>query len=289
MPGSVSDHRKSQAVGNTRVERWDGARRETVRDPVVVEEPCEIRVGGRPVAVTMRTPGHDRELAAGFLFTEGIVDAGDIGVIDHCHDPDELHAENIVEVRLVPGRSPRRALERNFYASSSCGVCGKASIDAIHVDAPPVDSDLRVDRRQLPRMVARLRATQEVFEATGALHAAGLFDADGRLLVLREDVGRHNAVDKAVGHAYLTDRLPLDRHLLLVSGRTSFEIVQKALRARIPLVAGVSGVSSLAVDLASRSGLTLVGFLRGARMNVYAGAARIRQPARPPGEPWSPC
>lgn len=271
----MNDDRSNQPVRDARIERWDGAERETDRDVVVVEEPCEIRVSGRAVAVTMRTPGHDRELAAGFLFTEGIVEPGDIGVVSHCDDPDELNAENVVEVRLVPGREPRRTLERNFYATSSCGVCGKASIDAIHVDAPPVDSDLPVDPGLLPRLAERFRDGQEVFDATGALHAAGIFAADGELLVLREDVGRHNAVDKAVGHAYLTEQLPLDGSVLLVSGRTSFEIVQKALRARIPVVAGVSGASSLAVDLARDSGLTLVGFLRGSRMNVYAGADRI--------------
>jgi len=272
----VDEDRGKQPVRDTPVDRWDGAERETVRDAVVVEEPCELRVDGRPVAVTMRTPGHDRELAAGFLFTEGIVEPGDIGVASHGDDPDELNAENVVEVRLVPGRSPRRTLERNFYATSSCGVCGKASIEAIHVDAPPLESDLRLEPGLLPRLAGRFRAAQEVFEETGALHAAGVFAADGELLVLREDVGRHNAVDKVVGHAYLSDQLPLERSVLLVSGRTSFEIVQKALRARIPVVAGVSGASSLAVDRARKSGLTLVGFLRGSRMNVYAGGRRIR-------------
>lgn len=255
--------------------RLDGDGQERVDDLLAVEEPCEIRLDGEPLAVTMRTPGHDAELAAGFLVAEGIVVADDLGVISHCAEVDALHPENVVEVRLVPGRSPRRNVRRNFYASSSCGVCGKASIDDIHVDAPPVGAGPRVAAAALSAMMQRLAERQDVFDATGGLHAAGIFDVEGNPLVVREDVGRHNAVDKAIGFAALAGRLPLDDALLLVSGRTSFEIVQKALVARIPIVAGVSAASSLAADLAAHSGMTLVGFLRRDKMNVYTGAERI--------------
>ena len=252
-----------------------GSERETVRDAFAVEEPCEIRFGADPVAVVMRTPGHDAELAAGFLFTEGIIEPGDLGAISHCQDVDALHPENVVEVRLVPGHEPRRDWRRHFFASSSCGICGKASIEAIHVDAPAIVSEATITAELLASLIERLTGDQEVFAATGGLHGAGIFDVNGEALVVREDVGRHNAVDKAIGYALLNERLPLDHHALLVSGRTSFEIVQKALVARMPIVAGVSAASSLAVEFAEQSNMTLVGFLRGSRMNVYAGAERI--------------
>ncbi|MGD8328184.1 MAG: formate dehydrogenase accessory sulfurtransferase FdhD [Acidobacteriota bacterium] len=251
--------------------------REAVRDVLAVEEPCEIRVGGDPVAVTMRTPGHDAELAAGFLFSEGIVQSDDIAAISHCAADRALHPENVVEVHLAPGRSPRRDLRRHFYASSSCGICGKASIEAIHVDAPALPDGPTIAARRLAAMVQRLDGLQSVFAVTGGLHAAAIFDPDGEPLVVREDVGRHNAVDKAIGYALLRERLPLDGKVLVVSGRTSFEILQKALVARIPIVAGVSAASSLAAEFAARSNMTLVGFLRRERMNVYAGAERIEQ------------
>ncbi len=223
----------------------------------------------------MRTPGHDAELAAGFLFTEGIIRAGDVASITHCAEPDALHPENVVEVRLVPGRQPQRDWQRHFFATSSCGICGKASIEAIYVDAPPVDAKLRVQPAALALMLERLGQGQEVFTQTGGLHAAGLFDSDAAPLVIREDIGRHNAVDKVIGHALVHELLPLDRYVLVVSGRTSFEVLQKALVARIPVVAGISAASSLAVDLAAKSNMTLIGFLRGSGMNVYAGADRV--------------
>lgn len=260
-----------RAVATTTVARWEGPERDALRDALAVEEPCEIRLQGEAVAVVMRTPGHDRELAAGFLFTEGIVAPEDVGaIVARPHDE-----PNVVDVRLAPGREPRRSWQRNFFAASSCGICGKATIAAIHLQAPPVPDGPGVPRGRLVELARRLREGQEVFSATGGLHAAGLFTPEGELLALREDVGRHNAVDKVVGDALLAGRLPLDRHLLLVSGRTSFEIVQKALAARIPLVAGVSAASSLAVMLARDSNMTLVGFLRGERMNVYAGEGRL--------------
>jgi len=255
--------------------RLQEGEREAVRDVLAVEEPCEIRIGDDPVAVTMRTPGHDAELAAGFLFSEGIVQADDIAAISHCAADRALHPENVVEVRLAPGRAPRRDLRRHFYASSSCGICGKASIEAIHVDAPALPDGPTIAARRLAAMVQRLDGLQSVFAVTGGLHAAAIFDREGEPLVVREDVGRHNAVDKAIGHALLYERLPLDGKVLVVSGRTSFEILQKALVARIPIVAGVSAASSLAAEFAARSNMTLVGFLRRERMNVYAGAERI--------------
>jgi len=245
-------------------------------DRVAAEEPCEIRLNGNPVAVSMRTPGNDRELAAGFLYSEGIVEVGDIGTISACQDPDALNPENIVEVRLVDGREPRADWQRNFYASSSCGVCGKASIESIHVHADRLRDATRFSSRVISAAVPALRERQATFDATGGLHAAGVFTPDGEPLVVREDVGRHNAVDKVIGWAYQRELLPLGGHMLVVSGRQSFEIVQKALVAGIPLVAGVSAASSLAVDLAEDSGMTLVGFVRGESFVVYTGAERVR-------------
>ncbi len=257
------------------VQRSDGDVVEQVDDHVAVEEPCEIRLGREPVAVVMRTPGHDRELAAGFLYSEGIVNVGDIGSISACADPDVLNPENIVEVRLVPGVEPAGDWNRNFYASSSCGVCGKASIDAIHVIAPALDDSTTFRRERITAAVPALRDRQEVFSATGGLHAAGLFSRDGELIVVREDVGRHNAVDKVIGYAYTHDLLPLTGHMLIVSGRQSFEIVQKAIVARVPVVAGVSAASSLAIELAKDKSMTLVGFVRGVSMVAYTRADRL--------------
>ena len=244
-------------------------------DHVTLEEPCEIRLEGEPVAVVMRTPGHDRELAAGFLYTEAIVQPGDIGTITACTEADVLNPENIVEVRLVPGVEPSRSWQRNFYAASSCGVCGKASIEAIHVATSPLSDATRFRREIITAAVPALRDAQNTFDVTGGIHAAGLFTTDGEALVVREDVGRHNAVDKVIGWAYLREILPLNGHMLVVSGRQSFEIAQKAVVAGIPLVAGVSAATSLAVDLAAESGMTLIGFLRGETFVAYTGAERV--------------
>jgi len=265
----------------------DGAAR-TRTDAVVVEEPLEIRLcpgDGTPhaqVAVTMRTPGHDFELAAGFLFTEGILrNARDVRSISYCTEPtlDGAQQYNIVNVFLRPGAAVDTAgAMRNFYTTSSCGVCGKASIDAIRVRgiAPISADDVTVDQEVLGRLAGHLRAAQTVFAKTGGLHAAGLFDAGGHLVALREDVGRHNAVDKLIGHAWLEHRVPLHRHILMVSGRASFEITQKAAAGGIPILAAISAPSSLACDVAETFGMTLVGFVRDARFSVYAGAHRIR-------------
>lgn len=251
-------------------------------DTLVAEEPLEIRLNGRPIAITMRTPGDDFALAAGFLVSEGVLGAAsDVRNIVYCAGAkdDGTNTYNVVDVQLAPGVPvPDITLERNVYTTSSCGLCGKASLDAVRTtarfpiaDAPP----LRVTPALLSALPDRLRAAQRVFDRTGGLHAAALFSEDGELLDVREDVGRHNAVDKLVGRALREDLLPLSRAVLLVSGRASFELAQKAVMAGVPVLAAVSAPSSLAVDLAAETGLTLVGFLRGEDMNVYAGEHRI--------------
>ncbi|MFI0466177.1 formate dehydrogenase accessory sulfurtransferase FdhD [Saccharopolyspora sp. 5N102] len=251
-------------------------------DTLTAEEPMEIRVGGRPLTVTMRTPGHDFDLAVGFLVSEGVVDsADDVAAIRYCAGATSGggNTYNVVDVALAPGVAPPDAsLERNFYTTSSCGLCGKASLEAVRTTTtwPLGEDSLRIEPSTLAVLPDRLREAQRVFDSTGGLHAAGLFTADGRLTCLREDVGRHNAVDKVVGDALRAGRLPLRDSVLMVSGRASFELVQKAVMAGIPALAAVSAPSSLAVDLAADAGLTLIGFLRGTSMNVYSGAERLR-------------
>lgn len=251
-------------------------------DTLAVEEPMEIRVAGRPLTVTMRTPGHDFDLAVGFLVSEGVVHAAeDVVGIRYCAGAtaDGANTYNVVDVALAPGVAlPDASLERNFYTTSSCGLCGKASLDAVRTTTtwPLGEDSLRIDLETLTTLPDRLREAQRVFDSTGGLHAAGLFTADGRLTCLREDVGRHNAVDKVIGDALRADRLPLRDSVLMVSGRASFELVQKAVMAGIPALAAVSAPSSLAVDLAADSGLTLIGFLRGTSMNIYSGAERVQ-------------
>jgi len=258
-------------------------------DTLAVEEPLEIRVGGAPLAVTMRTPGNDVELAAGFLVSEGVIARGDqFRSAIHCGGPGTggplagtpENTYNVLDVTLAPGTPPPSPdLARSFYTTSSCGVCGKASIEAVEtVSSYDVSTDTTAtDAATLVTLPDALRGRQAVFDKTGGLHAAALFDAaTGEMLVLREDVGRHNAVDKVVGWALLNDRLPLRGVVLQVSGRASFELAQKAVMAGIPILAAVSAPSSLAVELAEASGLTLVAFLRGDSMNVYAGAERVR-------------
>lgn len=251
-------------------------------DTLVAEEPLEIRLNGKALAITMRTPGDDFALAVGFLASEGVIGRADqIANIVYCAGAtvDGANTYNIVDVRLAEGVTvPDITLERNVYTTSSCGLCGKASLDAVRTnalwkidDTPPV----RIGTDLLAVLPDRLRAAQQVFERTGGLHAAALFTADGEMVDVREDVGRHNAVDKLVGRALQQDLLPLSESILLVSGRASFELAQKAVMAGIPVLAAVSAPSSLAVDLAAESGLTLVGFLRGSSMNVYAGEHRI--------------
>lgn len=248
-------------------------------DTLVVEEPLEIRVGGRPLAVTMRTPGSDFDLALGFLVTEGVVtQPAEVTATRYCTGTRPDAQYNTVDVVLAPGVAPPDpSIERAFYTTSSCGICGKASLDAVRTTAPwPVTGDDTVaDASLISQMPERLRAGQSVFDRTGGLHAAGLFTSDGRLLCLREDVGRHNAVDKVIGWALREDRLPLRGCILQVSGRASFELTQKALMAGIATLSAVSAPSSLAVDLAAEAGMTLVGFVRGDSMNIYTGHHRV--------------
>ncbi|MFD8870103.1 formate dehydrogenase accessory sulfurtransferase FdhD [Streptomyces sp. NPDC059590] len=253
-------------------------------DTLVAEEPLEIRLNGKPLAITMRTPGDDFALAAGFLVSEGVLGRADeLANIVYCAGAtaDGSNTYNVVDVKLAPGVPvPDITLERNVYTTSSCGLCGKASLDAVRTTArwPVGDDDnrpVRIDLETLASLPDRLRAAQRVFDRTGGLHAAALFTPEGELLDVREDVGRHNAVDKLVGRALQQGLLPLSGAVLLVSGRASFELAQKAVMAGIPVLAAVSAPSSLAVDLAAETGLTLVGFLRGASMNVYAGEHRL--------------
>jgi len=255
-------------------------------DSLAVEEPMEIRVGGRPLAVTMRTPGNDIDLAHGFLLTEGVIGSRqDISVARYCDGVDELgrNTYNVLDVTLAAGVAPPAAsVERNFYTTSSCGVCGKASLDSVKLSSrySPAADTSAVTTAVLANLPDKLREAQKVFDSTGGLHAAGLFTTAGELLVAREDVGRHNAVDKAIGWAVQASRVPLTGCVLMVSGRASFELVQKAVMAGIPVLAAVSAPSSLAVELAAEAGVTVVGFLRGATMNVYSRGDRVL--AQPP-------
>jgi FdhD protein len=294
---------RPESTSETRVWVVEPGRSRARRDQLATEEPLEIRLraggigegagslpvfrrrsqraGQRTVAITMRTPGNDFELAAGFLYGEGVIRSGDeIEGISHCADPDldEDKRYNIVNVDLHGDALPDlRALERHFYTTSACGVCGKASLESLRIrGCPVIPSGPEVDPEVLRRLPERLQAGQGVFAATGGLHAAALFDPEGSLLAVREDVGRHNAVDKLVGWALMGGRLPLSRHIVMVSGRSSFEILQKSLMAGVPIVCAVSAPSSLAVALAREFGITLIGFLRGDRFNVYAGFDRIR-------------
>ena len=255
----------------------------TVQRPetVAVEEPLEIRVDGAPITVTMRTPGSDFELAQGFLLTEGVIARrDDVETIRYCSGAgdDGLNTYNVLDITTAPTvPAPDVDVTRNFYTTSSCGVCGKASLDAVRLNSryPVGDQVMRIGADVLTAMPDRLRAAQKVFAATGGLHGAALFEAGGALLAAREDIGRHNAVDKVIGWALEDDRLPLHDAVLLVSGRASFELTQKAVMAGIPVLAAVSAPSSLAVDLACESGLTLVAFLRGDSMNIYSRPDRV--------------
>ncbi|HUV71237.1 MAG TPA: formate dehydrogenase accessory sulfurtransferase FdhD [Terracidiphilus sp.] len=260
-----------RSVELTRVTEWEDGGVRWFQDAIAAEEPLEIRIAGTPLTVTMRTPGHDMELAAGFLLTEGIIQSLDQIADLRMLTPENGSKSNVVEVELKDTDFNAGDLQRNFSAASSCGVCGKASINAIRVRGlQRPDGGFRVDPEVLCRLPETLRSQQAVFSQTGGLHAAALFDETGQLIVVREDIGRHNAVDKIAGWALQENKLPLSRYVLLVSGRGGFEIVQKALAAGIPVLASVSAPSSLAVKLARELGLTLVGFLRGRRFVIYA-------------------
>jgi FdhD protein len=270
-----------QSIEITQVVEWRNGEARQLTDYLAAEEPLEIRIvhdGSPPVSlsVTMRTPGHDHELTAGFLLTEGIL--SDVGKLHEIRTiPHESTGKrNIVEVEIIGADYDPEQSRRNFFATSSCGICGKASIEAVRARGlHRPNPDLRISPQTLASLVDKLRCDQAVFDKTGGLHAAGLFSAAGELLGLREDIGRHNAVDKIVGWALLEGRLPLSEQILMVSGRGGFEIVQKSIAAGIPVLASVSAPSNLAVKLAREMGLTLIGFLRGERFVIYSGAERI--------------
>jgi len=253
------------------VAHWTGAAHEERLDALALEEPLEIRLAGRPLTVTMRTPGHDDDLVAGLLYAQELLRATS-DLDDIARDP---MWPNRIDVRYATRVDAEERWRRYSYASSSCGVCGVESLDALVLNTPPVTAALRVRASTLYGLDARLRAAQESFGATGGIHAAALFAPDGELLVAREDVGRHNAVDKVIGHALRQGLVPLERYLLMVSGRIAYEIVQKALVARLPMVVAVSAPTSLAARVADERGITLVGFLRGERMNVYSHPERV--------------
>jgi len=260
----------ARSVALSQVTEWEDGEVRALDDMLAVEEPLEIRVNGAPITVTMRTPGHDLELAAGFLLTEGIVKS-----VEEIRDLRPGANCNVVNVDLRARSFEAADLQRNFFAASSCGICGKATIESIRRRGlTPPNPNFRVRTDVLCGLPEAIRAEQAVFASTGGLHAAALFDAEGRLLALREDIGRHNAVDKVIGWAMHAARLPLGESILMVSGRGGFEIAQKALAGGVPVLASVSAPSSLAVRLAQELGLTLIGFLRGRRFVVYAGASR---------------
>ena len=246
-------------------------------DDLVEEQPLEIRIRGQAISVTMRTPGHDAQLAAGFLLTEGLIHSrSDILQIEHCV---KNEFDNVIDVLLAPLVPVDFAkLTRHVFASSSCGLCGKSTIDAIRSQFPtiPNESTPTISASTVTALPATMRKHQSTFDRTGGLHAAALFDQSGNLLVLHEDIGRHNAVDKVLGHALLNNWIPLTHHILLLSGRSSFEIMQKSLAARLPIIAAVSAPSNLAVEFAKENHQTLIGFLRDSRFNVYSGAERIQ-------------
>ncbi|HXZ14186.1 MAG TPA: formate dehydrogenase accessory sulfurtransferase FdhD [Candidatus Sulfotelmatobacter sp.] len=275
--------RPVRSIGLTQVSEWDDGKVRRKDDYLAAEEPLEIRIGEHPISVTMRTPGHDLELAAGFLFTEGIGQrAEQILALESSSEGDAGKRGNVVQAALAPEATPDfEKMRRHFFASSSCGICGKASIEAVRSRclAPP-NPNFRIAPDVLLALPDALRSSQDVFERTGGLHAAALFDSRGALLVLREDIGRHNAVDKVIGWAVRERRVPLKDSMMLVSGRGGFEIVQKAIVAGVPVVASVSAPSSLAVQLAREMQLTLVGFLRGRRFVIYAGAERLADSAQ---------
>ena len=274
----------SPGIQSTDLQIFERGNRTSKQDIVAMEEPLEIRIGygsderhQKQIAVTMRTPGHDFELALGFLFSEGIINASeDVESVHYCENVKDEEVENVVRVELAKHVRPEfESLERNFYTTSSCGVCGKASIDSIHVTCSGLKDSFKVTRDALYTMPDLLKKKQLIYGVTGGLHATGIVDAEGTLSVLREDIGRHNALDKVIGAAFLKKNLPIHDKVAILSGRAGFELVQKAIRAQIPVVASVGAPSSLAIQLAKEFNLTLIGFLKENRFNVYAGSDRI--------------
>jgi FdhD protein len=276
---SESKAQSKASIAVTAVDQWENGAVSHAQDYLAVEEPLEIRIGDRPISVTMRTPGHDLELTAGFLFTEGIISGrAELSEI-------EAATANAVTAQIANGADLQLDLQRNFFAASSCGICGKATIESVRVRGiKPVNSDFQIDPEVLCSLPQRLRESQAVFGRTGGLHAAAVFNAGGEMLVLREDIGRHNAVDKVVGWALLNDRIPLQDSVLMVSGRGGFEIAQKSLVAGIPVLASVSAPSSLAVQIAREFGMTMVGFLRGRRFVVYSAPSRVTRTGEHEGD-----
>jgi len=264
-----------KSIEITEVIEWRDGSERRVTDYLAAEEPLAITVNGTPLTVTMRTPGHDLELAAGFLLTEGVIDAPEQITQIRAATDDATGKSNLVEVEITPGSYDPASMQRNFYAASSCGICGKASIESIRRRGlQPPNPNFRVTPEILCSLSHKLRSDQAVFEKTGGLHAAGLFTSNGDLMEICEDIGRHNAVDKIIGSAVLQKRLPLSEHIMMVSGRGGFELAQKAIAGGIPLMASVSAPSSLAVKLSREMGLTLIGFLRDQRFVVYSHPER---------------
>lgn len=256
------------------VVRWAGKQKRQSTDELAIEEPLEIRIDTQPFIVTMRTPGNDDELAAGILFSEGLIRSRD--ELRDIRPNKRNRSGNGIDAFLSPDVSVDfKKFARRTFASSSCGLCGKESIRAVQQKFKPIRSQIKVSAKVLAQLPERLRSAQPTFERTGGLHAAGIFSRDGELIVAREDIGRHNAVDKVIGHGLLNDLLPFDEHVLVVSGRASFEIMQKSLAAHVPIVCAVSAPSSLAVEFAKKNSQTLVGFLRTQRMNIYSGNKRV--------------
>jgi FdhD protein len=276
-PAELTGDSVRDEVREHRALRWDRGKTSERTEKLAVEEPLEIRLAGRRFTLTMRTPGHDEELAAGFLFAEGFIsDATELGEIRRVRSRKGAPEPNALDIVLnVPADGLRARLKRNFVMSSSCGVCGKTSIDSIRRRVAPPSDSARVDHATMLALADTLRAGQRVFAATGGLHGAAIFSLDGTMLAIREDVGRHNAVDKVIGYALTNAMLPLSRNLMMVSGRLSFEIVQKAAAAGVPILAAVSAPSSLAVELAEEVGTTIVGFLRDGSFNIYTRPDRI--------------
>jgi FdhD protein len=274
MPDSFSPFRRVQVI------RFGRRAGRPAEDLAATEEPLEVRLHGKPFAVIMRTPGSDRELAAGFLLSEGVIQShDDLGAVEHCRHPDHPDVHNIVDVYLVGTATENVAkhLEqrRNIMTSSSCGLCGRVTIESLRCQTPPLPVDTRIRAQIASELPQQLRTRQSVFDETGGLHAAGLFALDGTYCCSAEDVGRHNAVDKVVGTMLFEERVPLRQHALAVSGRASFEIVQKAWLAGIPIVCAVSAPSSLAIELADEAGITLLGFVRDGGFNLYTHPQRI--------------
>jgi FdhD protein len=283
ISGLWRSSRDPERVMEKEIVRWQGDSAQEREDYLTVEEPFEVRLGHQSLAVIMRTPGNDAELALGFLLSESVIkQADDVLAIENDVDDDGLPLENVMNVTLRHQTvqdsvtAKPTAFDRHFAVSASCGLCGKNSIADLILTVPPIEPDnVRISAATIYELPSKLRNAQAVFRHTGGLHAAGLFDHNGELLLLREDVGRHNAVDKIIGHGLINQTFPYRQHILQVSGRTSYEIIQKALMARIPCIAAISAPSSLAVDLADKSGITLIGFLRDHSMNVYTHPERI--------------